>query len=242
MMLCAVATGSPCTTTLPRTTTSAKNPPTITIKYSSPAILALKRGDVSSVQPFKTASRDAMRSVLPVSIHRLRQVIEKSRQREIAHRCDNVRRESHSSMKKENEGPHKYREHVIQSDKSAPITGCGFHGDVRHMPTSFQNYSGLRSRLIRTASARQSAVKINPVQSPELSRKCPGVMCVIGLIGQSFAGATADSLPPSRYPNIWKKCDVLKNKLSSAPITSTGIAAHKNAARLAQLETNSIQP
>src|SRR5215472_6106575 len=202
MMLCAVAAGSPCTTSLPRTSTSAKNPPTITIKYSKPAILAFKRGDASTVQPFRTASKDAMGSAILVSVYRLRQVVEEPRQGEIENSRDDVGCKSYWSVKKENEGAQQDREQVIKNNKSAAITYCDFHRDVRHIPTSYQNYSELRYRRIRTAPARHSAVKINPLHRPGLSRKCPGVMCVIGLIGQSFTGATADSFPASRYPNI----------------------------------------
>jgi hypothetical protein len=49
-MLCAVAAASPCTTSRPRTKISAKMPPTMTIKYRNPAILACTRGDVSAIR------------------------------------------------------------------------------------------------------------------------------------------------------------------------------------------------
>ena len=51
------------------------------------------------------------------SIHRLRQVIEKSRHREIAHACAKVGRECQSAVKEEEEGTRQYREEVIADDK-----------------------------------------------------------------------------------------------------------------------------
>src|SRR5215469_14841648 len=143
-----------------------------------------------------------MRSALPVSIQRLRQIIEERCQREIENSGDDIGRKSCSAVKEKNECAHEDREQVIDSNKSAPITRCDLQVDVCHIPTSSQHYNGLRYRRIRTAPARHSAVKISPVHRPELSRKCPGVMCVMGLIGQSLTGATAASSPESRNPNI----------------------------------------
>src|SRR5487761_2741257 len=65
-MLCAVTAASPYTTSLARTTISAKKPQPMQSTYSAPEILALRRADVSGISVWAIYGlRCALRGGLP---------------------------------------------------------------------------------------------------------------------------------------------------------------------------------
>src|SRR6266852_4077714 len=95
---------------------------------------------------------------------------------------------------------------------------------------------------MRTAAARKAAVSAKPIHRPGLARKLPGLKWVIESMGEVPGGVPAAAPPLKRCISISPKYEVLKAIFSTAPMASSGNAAHRNAARRAQAETSNNHP
>src|SRR6516225_9482101 len=107
----------------------------------------------------------------------------------------------------------------------------------------FHHYTGPRSRRNRAAAKRNAAATNNPIQSPGEPRYLNGVICVMGLVGNTSGPVIVVecAAPMNRVATIITKLLLWNRSLSNPAIATRGRIAHKNTARRAQAETSSNQ-